>query len=120
MSTSQPIIGVYDYRLVALSISIAIIAAYAALDLAGRITTARGKMQLLWLASGSIAMGLGIWAMHYIGMEAYSLPDAVDALLRYDWPTTLLSLIAAILASAVALYLAGPPWAGVVLSSAAS
>src|SRR5580698_4724756 len=112
MITSTPIIGIYDYRLVALSVSIAILAAYATLDLAGRITTARGRMQMLWLACGSIAMGLGIWAMHYIGMEAYNLPDAVDALLRYDWPTTLLSLIAAIIASAVALYLVSRPTMG--------
>ncbi|HYE88129.1 MAG TPA: response regulator, partial [Vicinamibacterales bacterium] len=45
-------------------------------------------------------MGMGIWSMHYIGMLAFSLPVPV----MYDWPTVLLSLIAAILASAVALY----------------
>ena len=45
-------------------------------------------------------MGVGIWSMHYIGMLAFSLP--VPAL--YDWPTVLLSLIAAIFASAVALF----------------
>src|SRR5580704_1558028 len=95
------LIGSYDYRLVALSICIAIVAAYAALDLAGNITTARSRMQVVWLACGSIAMGLGIWAMHYIGMEAFNLPDAVDSLIQYDWPTVLLSLFMAILASAV-------------------
>ena len=45
-------------------------------------------------------MGLGIWSMHYIGMLAFSLPIPVS----YDWPTVLASLLAAILASAVALY----------------
>ena len=47
-----------------------------------------------------MAMGSGIWSMHYIGMLAYSLPVAVF----YDWPTVLLSLVAAVLASAVALF----------------
>jgi len=47
-------------------------------------------------------MGLGIWSMHYIGMLAYSLPVAV----LYDWPTVLASLLAAVLASAIALWVA--------------
>lgn len=92
--------GVYDYRLVALSIVIAICAAYSALELAGRITAARGKGRLVWLTGGAIAMGLGIWSMHYIGMLALTLPFAVS----YDWPTVLLSLFAAMFASAVALF----------------
>lgn len=45
-------------------------------------------------------MGLGIWSMHYIGMLAFSLPVQV----LYDWPTVLLSLLAAVFASAVALF----------------
>jgi PAS domain S-box-containing protein len=92
--------GYYDYRLVALSVLIAILAAYAALDLAGRVTTARGNARRLWLGGGAVAMGIGIWAMHYIGMEAFHLPVPV----MYDWPTVLASLVAAILAAGVALY----------------
>lgn len=93
-------IGSYDYRLVALSVLIAICAAYAALDLASRVTAATGRVRLAWLACGAIAMGLGIWSMHYIGMLAFSLPVPV----LYDWPTVLLSLMAAVFASAVALF----------------
>jgi PAS domain S-box-containing protein len=92
--------GSYDYRLVVLSVLIAILASYAALDLAGRVTASRGMVQFTWLMGGSFAMGVGIWSMHYIGMLAYSLPVAV----HYHWPTVLLSLAAAILASAVALF----------------
>ncbi len=92
--------GSYDYRLVALSVVIAICASYTALDLAGRVTAARGRAQWIWLFGGATAMGLGIWSMHYIGMLAFSLPIVV----QYDWPTVLLSLVAAIFASAVALY----------------
>jgi PAS domain S-box-containing protein len=92
--------GSYDYRLVGLSVLIAICAAYAALDLAGRTTAARGRIRITWLACGAIAMGIGIWSMHYIGMLAFSLPMPV----LYDWPTVLLSLLAAVFASAVALF----------------
>ncbi len=94
------LIGSYDYRLVALSIVIAILGAYAALDLAGRITAAQGFARRAWLGGGAFAMGIGIWAMHYVGMEAFRLPVAV----RYDWPTVIVSMIAAVAASAVALY----------------
>jgi PAS domain S-box-containing protein len=90
----------YDYRLVILSVVIAICAAYAALDLAGRTTAAQGRIRRIWLAGGAIAMGLGIWSMHYVGMLAFKLPISVF----YDWPTVLLSLLAAIFASAVALF----------------
>jgi two-component system sensor histidine kinase/response regulator len=97
---SAPLVGAYDHRLVALSVLIAMLASYAALDLGGRVTATRGRVRFLWLAGGSGAMGLGIWAMHYIGMLAWNLPAAVF----YHWPTVLLSLLAAVLASAVALF----------------
>src|SRR5580700_1408913 len=95
-----PLVGFYDYRLVALSIFIAISVSYSALDLGGRVTAARGWIRSAWLAGGAAAMGLGIWSMHFTGMLAFNLPVPVF----YDWPTVLLSLLAAILASAVALY----------------
>jgi len=92
--------GSYDFRLVTLSVLIAILAAYAALDLGGRVTNARGKVRLAWLSGGAFAMGIGIWSMHYIGMLAFRLPVPVE----YDWPTVLLSLFAAVLASGIALF----------------
>jgi diguanylate cyclase (GGDEF)-like protein/PAS domain S-box-containing protein len=90
----------YDYWLVGLSVVLAMFSAYAALDLAGRVTAARGWVRSVWLASGAAAMGLGIWAMHYIGMLALNLPVPV----LYDYPTVVLSLLAAIGSSAVALF----------------
>jgi two-component system sensor histidine kinase/response regulator len=96
----SPLAGHYNGGLVLLSVIIAIFAAYTALDLAGRITAAQGRLQIAWLAGGALAMGTGIWAMHYMGMEAFRLPVAV----QYDWPTVLASMIAAISASAIALY----------------
>jgi two-component system, sensor histidine kinase and response regulator len=98
--TSLPLTGYYDLRLVTLSIAIAILAAYAAVDLPGRMTVAHGKSRLAWLCGGAFALGIGIWSMHYIGMEAFRLPVRVG----YDWPTVVLSMMAAILSSAVALF----------------
>ena len=91
--------GYYDPRLVALSVFIAMMASYAALDLAGRMRLSASRIRGAWLCGGAIAMGIGIWAMHYVGMEAFHLPMVV----LYHWPTVLLSLIAAILASGLAL-----------------
>ena len=93
------LIGSYNYALVALSVLIAIFASYAALYLAGRVAAAGGWTRAVWLLGGAGAMGTGIWSMHYIGMLAFILPIPV----AYHWPTVLLSLFAAILASVVAL-----------------
>jgi PAS domain S-box-containing protein len=90
----------YDYRLVALSVVIAVLASYTALVLAGRVTSARQRARSLWLSGGATAMGIGIWSMHYIGMLAFRLPVPV----QYDWPTVLVSLLAAVFASATALF----------------
>jgi PAS domain S-box-containing protein len=97
---SDRLAGIYDYRLVALSVLISVVASFAALDLGGRVTASRGSVRSIWLMGGAAAMGIGIWSMHYIGMLAYTLPVPVF----YHWPTVLLSLLAATLASAVALF----------------
>ena len=98
--TDVNLIGSYNYALVALSVLIAMFASYAALDLAGRITAVSGWTRVFWLLGGAGAMGTGIWSMHYIGMLAFILPIPV----AYHWPTVLLSLFAAVLASVIALY----------------
>jgi PAS domain S-box-containing protein len=97
-----PLAGYFDLRLVALSFLISILASYVALDLAVRVTAARGKARRAWLAAGAISMGLGIWSMHFVGMLAFILPIPV----RYHVLTVLLSLLAAILTSSIALHLA--------------
>ena len=92
--------GYYSPGLVALSVIIAVLASSAALDLTNRVTAARGRARALWLAGGAFAMGLGIWSMHYVGMLAFHLPIPV----LYDVPTVIASLLAAVFASAVALF----------------
>jgi two-component system, NtrC family, sensor kinase len=102
MNGLTPIPTTYDYRLVALSVVITVLASYAALDLAGRVTANRGRARLAWLLGGAFALGSGIWAIHYTGIRALRLPIRV----YYHVPTVTLSLLAAILASWIALYVA--------------
>ncbi len=105
MNESTIISATYDYRLVALSVLIAICASYAALDLAERVTGAQKSARMAWLFGGAIAMGTGIWSMHYTGMLAYRLPMPV----YYHVPTVILSMVAAICASFVALFIVSRP-----------
>ena len=102
--------GVYDPLLVALSIVTAVIASFVALDMATRVVAASGSpvRSALWLACGALAMGTGIWAMHFVGMLAFSLPIA----LAYDVPITLASLAVAALSSALALHTIARPSLG--------
>jgi NO-binding membrane sensor protein with MHYT domain len=72
--------GIYAPLQVALSVLIAVSASsYAALDLAGRVTAASGRTRLAWLIGGSTAMGIGIWATHYIGMMAFHFPQEPES-----------------------------------------
>jgi NO-binding membrane sensor protein with MHYT domain len=116
--TAQDLVlaGSYDYRLVAISVVISVTASYTALDLAGRVTAARGWAWLAWLIGGATAMGIGIWSMHYTGMLAFSLPIPIE----YDWPTVLLSLLTGILSSAFALVVVSRRKMGALRAVAAS
>ena len=92
--------GRYDPGFVAASFLIAVFAAYAALEVSGRMRSARAPAaRLNWMLVGALAMGGGIWAMHFVGMLAFSLPCGV----RYDPLWTLASMVPGVLASAVAL-----------------
>ena len=91
--------GWYSPQLVFLSILIASLASYTALDLAARLTVAQGRERLAWLAGGSVAMGVGIWSMHFVGMLAFHLPRPM----AYGVWLVLLSVLVAIVASAFAL-----------------
>ena len=92
--------GTYDLALVMLSFVVASVAAYAALGVAGRMGAAETPIaRRSWLTAGATSMGLGVWAMHFIGMLAFRLPVTVT----YDIFVTLLSMAPAILASGVVL-----------------
>src|SRR5580693_1771869 len=89
----------YNAWLVGLSLAVAVLVSYTALRLAARVATSEGHGSRVWVAVGAIAMGVGIWSMHFVGMLAFSLPIS----LSYNVPTTLASLAVAVLTSGFAL-----------------
>lgn len=99
------LIGNYSPALVLISLCVAILASYTALDMTGRIATAKGRAAHLWTVGGALAMGVGVWSMHFIGMLAFSLPFD----LGYDIGITALSLLIAILSCGFALWLVSQP-----------
>ncbi|WP_151638921.1 MHYT domain-containing protein [Noviherbaspirillum aerium] len=92
--------GHYEIPLVLVSILVAIFASYTALSLAGRVKNSHGLSARLWISGGGLAMGTGIWAMHFIGMLAFRLPIPIG----YDIPITLLSLLLPVTVSGMALW----------------
>ena len=91
----------YNYVLVALSIIIAVLASTLAFALADEARRLKGKQRQIVLFTGSIALGTGIWAMHFIGMLAFMLCTPVS----YLTSITLLSILPSLFASWVALTL---------------
>lgn len=94
------VVGSYEPFLVVLSVFIAVLASYVALCFSNSYLGKKtDKSRYLWLASGGIAQGLGIWAMHFVAMLAMSMPIIIN----YDPVITFLSIIPAIIASMVIL-----------------
>lgn len=97
--------GIYNPWLVSLSIMVAVCVSHTALSLASRVSFTQGRAARLWLTGGAVAMGVGIWSMHFIGMLAFSLPIS----LAYDLGMTLASLAIAITICGYALATASRP-----------
>ncbi|MFP8966981.1 putative bifunctional diguanylate cyclase/phosphodiesterase [Pokkaliibacter sp. CJK22405] len=91
--------GVYDWRLVVLSILVAVAASYTTLDIANRLVSRIRARTWPWILGGALAMGTGIWAMHFIAMLAWSLPIEMG----YDISLTATSWLMAVMACALAL-----------------
>lgn len=89
----------YNPSLVILSVAIAMLASFAALNFAAQVTSSSGRTRYGWLLAGASVMGIGIWSMHFVGMLAFHLPVVV----AYDLPLMLLSVGIAIAASLLAL-----------------
>jgi PAS domain S-box-containing protein len=88
----------YNYNLVVLSVLIATIGAYVAIEIAQRVRAAIRRRRLFWVYGGALAMGLGIWSMHFVGMLALHLPIPV----WYDAPVVALSYVAAFVGCVIA------------------
>lgn len=91
--------GSHDKLLVFFSYLIAVVASYAVLELAGIVGMSKGRRRGLWLVSGAVMMGMGIWSTHFVGMLALKLPVPV----AYNLMVVLLSVMVAIIASWIAL-----------------
>ena len=97
----------YDPAIIALSVVIAIQGGYVSLILARRLASlgaapsAAGRRKAL-LAGSALALGVGIWAMHFIGMLAVKLPIAVT----YDLLWTLTSALVCILVVGLGVFVA--------------
>ncbi|VTU25771.1 MHYT domain (predicted integral membrane sensor domain) [Variovorax sp. PBS-H4] len=94
----------YEAGPIALSYVISFFGSLLALLCADKMVRRDGTLDLSMLACGAVALGgIGIWSMHFIGMVAYRLPVPI----AHDVPLTAVSLIAAVVLSGAALYLAG-------------
>ena len=100
----------YDPAIIALSVVIAIQGGYVSLMLARRLSSlglgpegwaTAGRRKAL-LAASALSLGIGIWAMHFIGMLAVKLPVAVT----YDLLWTLVSALVCILVVGLGVFVA--------------
>ena len=92
--------GTYNPYLVALSILVACVASYTALDLSGHVAPARGFARRVWLVAAALTMGGGIWSMHFIAMLAFVMPIPMS----YDIGLTIFSLVVAIFVTGIGFY----------------
>lgn len=92
----------FNYRLVLLSSFIVIIATCATLAVVERMKSAQGVGWFAWLGGGASGIGIGIWSMHYLGLQTFSLP--VPTL---DCSSVVYSILATIFASGLTLLVIG-------------
>lgn len=93
--------GTYDPLVILLSFIIAFGASYTAIYINRRINGKGFFHKNIWLVLASLAMGLGIWSMHYVGMSAL----VISIPMKHNLVLTLISVIPAIVASYMAFYL---------------
>ena len=88
--------GEHNPYLVSISIILVIFTTYAAVAAAGRSGDADTPLaRTVWLGLGASCMGLGIWAMHFVGMLGFSLPYSI----AYEPFLTAFAVVPAIAAS---------------------
>lgn len=105
----------HDPLLVGLSLTIAVLASYTALTIAGRLRSADRRGRPFWLCAAAVALGGGIWSMHFVAMLAFSLGMPID----YHIGLTASSLLAAIVVTGLAFYVVGRwhgSWASLLIA----
>ena len=91
----------YDPVLVAVSVALAIAASFTGLQLTIDINALAPAARKVVIAKAAVALGMGIWSMHFVGMLAVRLPIVI----AYDALPTLLSALLAILVLGLGLIL---------------
>jgi diguanylate cyclase (GGDEF)-like protein len=91
--------GTYTPWIVYLSVALAAVVSYTALGLSSRIGSAYGRARTMWFAGGTCALGLGIWAIHFLALLSLELPIA----LSYNLLTIIAALGVALVTAAGAL-----------------
>ena len=92
--------GQFSFYLILLSFAIALISSYLAFHVSSIASTSTSVLRTqISIFIGSIALGGGVWSMHFIGMLAFELCTQVT----YSWEITLISILPSIAASWVAL-----------------
>jgi diguanylate cyclase len=87
---------------VLLSLLVAVLGSWTALDLFRRVRTHVGRARTVWLGVTAFVMGVSIWSMHFIAMLGFD-PGAP---VRYSLLLTALSLALAVLATGGAFFAA--------------
>jgi len=87
----------YNYYWVFFSIMIGILFSYIALDLRWKMIEFKDILYKIWLLGCAIAMGIGIWTMHFVGMVAMKMPHQII----YDIRLVFLSLLSSILGTGI-------------------
>ncbi|MFL5469110.1 MAG: MHYT domain-containing protein, partial [Gemmatimonadaceae bacterium] len=91
----------YSLGLIILSVVVAAMGAYVAVEIAQRVRASEGRRRVFWTYGGAFAMGIGIWGMHFVGLLALRLPIPI----WYDTLLIFASLIPAVAACAVAFFI---------------
>ena len=104
-AAGSPLAGLYNPWLVLLSVVVAIFTATLALQMIDFAARGPVRLRAAAIATGTLALGSGVWAMHFIAMLAFNLCVAVE----YDPFITALSMLPSLAASAVALRIIAKP-----------
>ncbi|KIL49478.1 putative bifunctional diguanylate cyclase/phosphodiesterase [Jeotgalibacillus soli] len=89
----------HDTRLIVASLVIAIVGAYAALDLNQKLARSTSTTWPILLLA-SFTLGMSVWSMHFVGMAAFSLPISIS----YNWWIVGISVIPVVFGGFIAFY----------------
>jgi PAS domain S-box-containing protein len=91
----------YSFVLVILSVVVATLGAYVAVEIAQRVRATEGRRRFVWTCVGAVVLGLGIWSMHFVGILALHLP----VLVWFDVLLIVASAVAAFVGCAIAFFI---------------